>query len=75
MSNSRLNGAGRARARDALPALPQSTDWNSYCLPCGHWYFGRYLESCPRCDRSIFRWLRDCELRLLHSRTPIGRLY
>jgi len=66
--------AGRARLRDALPAPAYAVGWNSYCLICAHWYFGRYEAACERCHSPIFRWVATPELRLFRSGTPLGRM-
>jgi len=63
----------RARTLDTLPA-PALGDWNTYCLHCARWHWGRWVEKCGTCERRALWWIHTSELRLMKFGSPLGRL-
>lgn len=67
-SAGRAHGSAYTEPR-LVPVL--TSDWNSYCLYCAHWFFGRYLSGCERCHEPIFRWVHSADLKHFRSRSSL----
>lgn len=53
-------------------AAPAISVYSSYCFSCASWYFARDEQRCNKCGDRIFRWVRNDELKLFHSRSSLG---
>lgn len=39
--------------------------WNSFCIICAHWEFGRHIDKCPRCHAAMYFWIPTEDLKFL----------